>query len=243
MTITVPRLTEAERLRDARGAVDAVIVDYGTPNLAREAYESMVDHPAFATLTVVDALAGRLSYAQAVNRQLALGHAPIVLALNADTRMLEPPNRILRLFGSDPRIAIIGPRQINSLGRVTHAGIFGSNTAPQHRHWQQPISEVDGETSEACLDAVSVPGSVFFCRRSVWEQLGGFNERCAHFYEETSLVYDARHHGWRVCYTGQTTWLHEWKQSPVTQEWLNARAVESREQFRRFCDERGIEHD
>lgn len=222
----------------ATGRIDAVIVDYRTPDLARACFDSLIDCPLFASIATVDADRMSWSYAKSVNQTLAGSNAEFVLALNADTRMLEPPTAILDLFDSDERIAVIGPRQIDGQGRVTHGGIFGANEAPAFRCWQTPLAECDAETADT-RDAVTVSGSVYFARRSVWEQLGGFLPT-THFYEETWLSYLARHRGHRVVYTGATTWQHDFNQSPVEPAWRAQVAAESRETFRAACAREGI---
>lgn len=221
----------------ADGRVDAVIVDYATPELAVRCWRSLIECPLFASVTVVDAKAAGWSYAQSVNTTLNDGRAEFVLALNADTRMLEPPAAVLDLFDSDPTIAVVGPRQVTSDERIVHGGIFGTNQAPEFRCWQAPLLLHLDETADT-RDAVTVSGSVYFARRSVWDELGGFLDT-PHFYEETWLSYLARHRGHRVVYTGSTTWIHEFNQSPTTEGWRARVAAQSREIFRAACNREG----
>lgn len=218
--------------------VDVVVVDYGTPALAARCVGSLASD-LFSSIELVDAKGRGLSYAQACNRSLARGNAPYVLALNADTRMLEPPDHIVALFEEHADIAVIGPRQVSSQGFVTHAGIVGTNVEPRHRFWQQPLADVESQCREDQLDCVTVSGAVYFARRSVWEALGGFLDT-PHFYEETWFSYLARHRGYRVVYTGSTTWEHEFNQSPVSGAWRAQIAAESRAIFRSACAREGI---
>lgn len=222
----------------ADGRIDAAIVDYGTPELAEACLDSIRDCDLFASVAVVDAKQLGWSYAKSCNTALRAGVAEFVLALNADTRMLEPPTAILGLFDDDPSIAVVGPRQVNSQGFITHGGIFGTNQAPTFRCWQQFLDAHDAATADT-RDAITVSGSVYFARRSIWEQLGGFLTT-PHFYEETWFSYLARHRGHRVVYTGATTWIHEFNQSPTTGAWRAQKAAESRETFRAACAVEGI---
>jgi GT2 family glycosyltransferase len=219
--------------------IDAVIVDYGTPRLAARCAGSL-DDGAFSSIELVDAKARGWSYARSVNSSLTRGSAPYVLALNADTRMLEPPHEILSLFEEHADIAIIGPRQIDEFGRVTHAGVVGTNPHPVHRFWLHPLAEVIDDCKERALDCVAVSGSVFFARRRAWEELGGFLET-PHFFEETWLCYLARHRGYRVVYTGATTWLHLFGRSPTPDGWQAEVTEQSRAIFRESCAREGIE--
>ena len=218
--------------------IDAVVVDWGTPRLAARCVGSL-QSDVFSSIELVDAKSRGWSYAQSVNRSLARGTAPYVLALNADTRMLEPPDRILAIFEEHADIAVIGPRQIDEHGRITHAAITGDNLQRQHRFWMQPLADVASQCAEWTLDVPTVSGAVYFARRSVWEQLGGFLET-KHFYEETALDFAVRHAGWRVVYTGASTWEHLFNRSPVNENWRAQVAAESRQAFRAFCALHGI---
>lgn len=219
------------------GPIDVCIVSYRTPELARSCHASLTDHRSyFDRIVSIDADKCGVGYGQAVNDGLRGGTAEYVVALNADTRMLEPPDAILELFESDPRIAVVGPRQIDDSGHITHAGIFGRNEQPEHRYWM----EFDhGQGCERELDAITVSGSVYFARRSVWEEFGGFLETPRMFYEETFLSYLVRHAGYRVVYTGATTWEHQFAKSPGVAR--GELAIKSREIFRAACAREGIE--
>jgi GT2 family glycosyltransferase len=223
------------------GCIDVAVVDYGTPHLAARCVGSLRS-PLFASIELFDAKARGWSYAQSVNKSLARGTAPYVLALNADTRMLEPPDKIVSLFENDQTIAVIGPRQIDQNGRLTAAGTVGTNLKREIRFWLQPFQHHADECAEEALDVPTISGSVYFCRREVWEELGGMLET-EHFLEETFLDFAVRHAGHRVVYTGQTTWEHLFNQSPVNEQWRAEVAARSRETFRQACAERGIECD
>ncbi|HZV74595.1 MAG TPA: glycosyltransferase [Conexibacter sp.] len=222
--------------------IDAVVADYDTPELAERCVASL-DDPLISTITVIDAKARGWSYAQSCNYGASLGTAPYVLLLNADTRRLESQQPIVDLFASDPSIAVIGPRQVDEQGRLTAAGIFGTNTRPEHRLWLAPLDDHDHdhETGDT-RDAVTVAGSVYFARRAVWDELGGFLDT-PHFYEETFLSYAARNAGYRVLYTGSVTWEHLWDSSGLPTAAKASLAARSREIFRAACAERGIECD
>lgn len=219
--------------------IDVTVVDYDTPTLARQCVASL-DSPLFASIELVDAKRHGWGYGKAANWSAAHGDAPIVLILNADTQMLREPRAVLDIFDSDPAIAVVGPRQVDSQLRVTHAGIIGDNHLRAHRFWMHPLPMVDGQCSERTRDVPTVAGSVYFCRRQVWEELGGFLET-RHFYEETFLDFKARKAGYRVVYTGATTWLHEFNQSPVDEPWRVKMAVEARGVFAHACNEAGID--
>lgn len=219
------------------GRIDAAIVDYDTPELAQACWESVRDCDLFRSVALVDAKRSGWSYAQAVNTALRGSHGDIVLALNADTRMLESPAAVVALFDSDPTVGVVGPRQVDPDGRIVHGGIFGTNTDPRFRAWQQPLQSCKELTADT-QDAVTVSGSVYFARRACWDAVGGFLEVPKIYFEETWMSYKARHLGWRVLYTGSTTWEHRWNSTPI--DGKAQMAAESREVFRAACSAEGI---
>jgi hypothetical protein len=160
-----------------------------------------------------------------------------------------------------PKLAVIGPKQVNAEGRITHAGIFGTNEEPKLRGWQEVD---DGRYDELRLDAVSVAGSAYFVKRLAWDELAACEDYWAAalrhidkyplgaflptqlFYEETFLSYHARHHGWQVGYHGNVSMVHEWHQSVKANHGPNGAhkfTPTARAQFRSVCDDHGIAHD
>lgn len=218
--------------------VDVTVVDWGTPELAARCVASLVS-PVFQSIELVDAKSRGWSYATSVNRSLARGTAPYVLALNADTQMLtrDSAAQILDLFLANPDVAAIGPRQIDDAQLITHAGILGDNLNRLHRFWKHPLGGVAEACSEQLLDVPTISGSVYFCRRDVWERFGGFLETPL-YYEETALDFKIRHAGLRVCYTGAVTWQHLWARSPVGHR--GEMASMSRQMFVKHLTELGI---
>lgn len=219
--------------------IDVAVVDYGTPWDVVNCVGSLRSN-LFTSIEVVDAKARDWGYAHSVNSSLANGSAPYVLALNADTLMLNPPTVIVEIFETHPDIAVIGPRQVDDSGRITHAGIFGDNFKREHRYWLQPLSLYADRCAEYVLDVPTISGSIYFCRRSIWEEFGGFLETRL-YYEETALDFAVRHAGHRVVYTGATTWQHLWQHSTYPESERFRQVVRSREMFYAYCAERGIE--
>lgn len=205
--------------------------------MARAAMGSLHKCEVDYTVRVIDAYAEKLSFSQAIHQGVAEGSSPIICALNADVECRGSQQSILDLF-DDPEVAVVGPLQVDQRGLVKHGGIVGSNEKPEHRGWNVPI-DMQPELREITDDVVSVSGSVYYCRRSVWEELGGFLDTRL-YYEETWLSYLARHRGYRVVFMGGVEWLHLWNSSPVDdmqkREWF----LESQALFRRACAREGI---
>ena len=153
---------------------------------------------------------------------------------------------------ANPEWGVMGPRQVDSRGRITHAGIFGPLDRPQHRAWRQPNSPAFGDIREAA----TVSGSAYFIRRGVWDVLTECPIYCevaptargaflptSHYFEETWCSYHAQAHSWKVVYYGPVTIIHEWHQASPVGGWAERQFPASREFFRRACEAHGIPHD
>lgn len=194
-----------------------------------------------------------VGFAQAVNDAAARGQREMIAIFNADT-ILTPGllEDCWARLNWDEEHGILGPRQVDERGRITHAGIFGTLEKPQHRGWLRPNSKEYADTQTA----VSVSGSAYFIKRTVWDELtecpiyqeiapkaeGAFLPT-PHYYEETWCSYHAQAHGHKVLYFGGAEMVHKWhKASPVGGE-ADRFMPESRELFRNACDRHNIPHD
>lgn len=196
-----------------------------------------------------------IGYARAVNyiaRAYESYNCENIGIFNADTRFVnyDCVDSCVNLLQSEKDIGVVGPLQYNGQGQITHAGIFGRNSKPLHRAWKSK----DLASVRDVKDAVTVSGSAYFVKRSVWDQLANDPEfllidpeaegaflTTNLYYEETFCSYFARHKGYRVVYNGLAEMLHEHDSSPESE--LVGRLPEAREKFRAACDALGIERD
>lgn len=191
----------------------------------------------------------------------------VLLFLNSDTTLMAGVlQSCVELLLSDDAYGIVGPRQVNKMGQITHAGVSGTNTQPKLRGWRQKSGF---EVIDA--DCVSVSGSAYFIKKHVWDEIsndpdyievvtelcpdlegvqgvypiGAFTPCGLLYYEETACSYIARNKGYKVVYNGLVTMIHDWHGSigkVSTQqdvEWAKA----SRSVFRQVMDKLGIAHD
>jgi glycosyltransferase involved in cell wall biosynthesis len=206
-------------------------------------------------------------YSFACNLLASRGKSNVLGLLNADVWLrTQDVNAIeSRMYELD--VDIYGPKQRDEMGRITHAGIFGTNTKPQHRGWkaQDPEDQLFRDT----LDAVTVSGSAYFVKRTVWENLTydpeyinllgylvGTNQiplwsilsdgaflPTPHYYEETWCSYYARHRGYSVVYDGYVSIGHSWHASSDIGGEQDSKFKVSQSIFRDACDYMRIEHD
>jgi GT2 family glycosyltransferase len=200
-----------------------------------------------------------IGYSAAVNMMASKSSADIIGILNGDVWMTSNDClKIENIFKDNPDIHILGPKQRDEDGRITHAGIIGTNLSPKHRGWRE--LDPDDNLYRDRIDCVTVSGSAYFIRREVWDAMTN-NEKyreiypdavgaflpTPHYYEETWCSYFARHLGYNVVYDGSVSIGHSWHASTPKPGQGISHADKyfpiSREIFRKACDYIGIERD
>jgi len=200
-----------------------------------------------------------IGYSAAINMMASKSSAEIIGILNGDVWMTTKDCRkIQNIFNENPDIDILGPKQRDENGFITHAGIIGTNTSPKHRGWRE--YDPDDSLYKDRIPCVTVSGSAYFIRRSVWNAMtnnpkyrelypnaiGAFLPT-PHYYEETWCSYFARHLGYNLVYDGSVSIGHSWHAStPKPGEGISHADKYfpiSREIFRKACDHFRIERD
>lgn len=200
-----------------------------------------------------------IGYSAACNQLAYHSSADIIALLNADTWFTSSDIKIIDdIFTDNPDIHILGPKQRDENGLITHAGIIGTNVQPRHRGWREhdPYDILYRDR----IECVTISGSAYFIRRDVWNALTNDSEYrklypeavgaflpTPHYYEETWCSYFARHRGYNVVYDGSASIGHSWHaSSPKPGEGFSeadSMFPISREIFRNACDQLGIERD
>lgn len=249
-------------------AVDVVVVNYKTSDLLHDFRLSYKEN-AFegCTLTVMDVGTGgqsvaieghattigipeNVGYARACNEGAQLGTNEVILLANADTLLSEGLEECYRVLMDCEDWGVLGPRQVDDRGAITAGGIFGTETNIGQRGWQEPDH---GQYNDIREDAKSVSGSLYFIKRSVWEELtncpymqqfspgikGAFIET-PHYYEETACSYHARAHGYKIVYYGPVRMTHLWHKASAHGGWADRQVETSKGMMRDFCRLHGI---
>jgi GT2 family glycosyltransferase len=200
-----------------------------------------------------------VGYSYACNYMASKSKGDIIALLNGDVWFTSSDiSSIQDVFDQNPDIHILGPKQRDERGFITHAGIIGTNTSPKHRGWRE--HDPSDLLYRDRVECVTVSGSAYFVRREVWDAMTNHPEYrkiapsakgaflpTPHYYEETWCSYFARHLGYNVVYDGSVSIGHSWHAStPRPGEGVSH--VDkyfpiSREIFRKACDHFGIERD
>jgi GT2 family glycosyltransferase len=220
-----------------------------------EAAVALVDTDFLRTRSQVITLEDNVGYARACNDG-ALWSAldPEVdtyVFFNADTE-LRPGvlESCLELLWSRDDYAVVGPRQVNRRGQITHAGIFGPHKGPQLRGWLTREGFEDVRD-----DLYSVSGSMYFIKRDVWDELAACPEyrqidpdsegaflTTFLYHEETWCSVHALAHGYKIAYNGSVTAIHNWHGAIGQLESEGTFFKDSKARFVEACQAHGIEH-
>lgn len=193
-----------------------------------------------------------IGYAAACNQLASYGSGDVIALLNADVWLTNDDLRkIQRVFNTINNAAILGPKQRDEIGRITHGGIVGTLESPQHRGWMQP--DTDDSAYRDWVECVTVSGSAYFIRRYVWDTLTQckiYQELCPgavgaflptpHYFEETWCSYHAHAHGFQVFYDGRVSIGHSWHASSPLHGEADKQFPISQAIFRHACQAHGI---
>lgn len=251
-----------------RPGIDIIVVNYRTPNDLRgfiaSFEESRPTVPFSLVIVNVDPLEEderaawscnlpfdytqfltNVGYASAVNYASTFGDRETIAIFNADTRFMEDVATACHYaLQSHSDWGIVGPRQIDNKGLITHGGFL-----PQERGFHHPNGEEYGDIRP---EASTVSGSAYFIKRTVWDELtecptyrktvpgvdGAFLPTPL-YYEETWCSYHARAHGHKVVYYGPATMVHNW--TPPG-EYARKQIPLSRDLFHKACNDHGIDY-
>ncbi len=160
-----------------------------------------------------------IGFAAACNQGAALGEGEFILFLNPDAAVFrdtipESVNFMRRLENSD--VGICGVQLVDAVGVVQRscanfpnvktylANSFGlAGIFP--RRFSHFMTTFDHQ--ETC-DVDQVMGAYFLIRRSLFERLGGFDERFFVYFEDLDLSLRARQLGWRSVFLAQARAYH-----------------------------------
>jgi GT2 family glycosyltransferase len=134
--------------------------------------------------------------------------------LNTDTILtgdLLPS--LVRLMEQDPGIGIVGPQLRNldgsfQLSTSPALGIWGELQALQQQRQYRQQQPALSQQFEQQQPVDIVIGAALLIRQSLFEALGGFDERFFMYFEESDLCQRARERGWQIIYTPETSLIH-----------------------------------
>jgi len=152
-----------------------------------------------------------LGFARACNQGADAARGEFVLFLNNDTvpqpGWLEP---LLEIVGREPDVAAVGNRLLYPDSRlIQHAGVAFDLPGPTPYHlWRSFPADWPPANQQRDLDAVTA--ACVLVRRSVFLDLGGFDERYRNGFEDIDFCLRLREKGHRIVYCPESVvWHHK----------------------------------
>lgn len=186
---------------------EVVLVDNGTTQA--EALAVMERYP----LRRVD-FPGRFNFSRANNQGVLAATGSLVVFLNNDTEIVTADwLHQLSYYAEQPDVGAAGALLVYASGKVQHAGVaLGMRGTADHLMRDFP-NDVDGYAgSLVCAREVSaVTAACMMMRKSLFDEIGGFNEHFFTAYQDLDLCLRLRQRGLRIIYTPQAQVVHhEW---------------------------------
>lgn len=130
-----------------------------------------------------------------------------ILFLNNDTQVQKNWLKPLVDLMSDPKVGMTGSKLVYPDGMLQEAGgiLWKDGSAWNYGNKKDPLDPEYNYVKEA--DYIS--GAAIMIRKSLWEEIGGFDERFVPaYYEDTDLAFEVRKHGYKVMYQPLSVVVH-----------------------------------
>lgn len=219
ISIIIPTRDNPELLRAAIAAlretalaperIELVIVDNGNRTIEAKALLAELAAQPGVSIVPFDA---PFNWSRANNLGAAAARGELLVFLNDDTEMrTQGWDRLLAGLLADPRIGVVGARMLYPNGSIQHGGfVFGMDNGPQHEgRWMDGDDPGPSGRWLATRQAASVTGAFMAMRRSVYDEISGFDEATfAVDFADVDLCLRLRAHRLAVAYCGGITLLH-----------------------------------
>ena len=142
------------------------------------------------------------------NRAAQLAAGKYIVFLNNDTLVKEDwLESLVSLIESDETIGMVGSKLVYPDGRLQEAGgiIWKDATGWNYGRGQNPEMPEYNYVREC--DYIS--GASIMISKTLWEEIGGFDERFKPAYcEDSDLAFEVRKRGYKVCYQPKSVVVH-----------------------------------
>lgn len=148
-----------------------------------------------------------------VNTAVAHTSTGLIAIVNQDVfavpQLSDRWDRFLVQAFDDPTVGIVGPKLLFPQGGIQSCGgEFDGHCQPTHRYLGYSDIAYPPANTPECVDWIT--GAFFVVRRTVWEQLGGFDPVYEpSYWEDVDFCLRAREAGWRTWYEPRAIFIHE----------------------------------
>ncbi len=195
---------------DDRASYEVVVVDNASSDGTTQELAS------FESLVLLRQETNR-GYVEGCNLGVAAARGELILLLNNDTEVTSGwLDRLVSVLDEDEAVGVVGPKLLFPNGRLQEAGNFvhRDGSAENRGKFDDPW-KAEYE-SRAEVDYVS--GAALLLRRSLFDEIGGLDERYSPgFWEDVDLCFAVRERGLRVLcepaavvyhFEGTSSWRH-----------------------------------
>jgi len=146
-----------------------------------------------------------LGFARAVNLAAREAHGEFLVLLNSDARLApDALSLALEWMRRHANCAVVGAQLLNpdgsrqnSIANLPSLATELLNKSLLRRLWPTRFPGKEQDFREP-IEVETVVGAFMLIRKSVWDELGGYDERFFFFFEETDFCLRARRRGHRV---------------------------------------------
>jgi GT2 family glycosyltransferase len=196
-----------ESLEVFGGDAEILVVDDGSKlELTRELLDKVCSRNGWRLIRHEKAL----GHSRASEAGVAVSTRPYICLLNSDTVVTQRSwLGILRAFDSAPNIAVVGPSTSHTAGpQVVERALHCCHYWSDEQIWGFAGRYVARHQDEPLVDLPDgVGGFAFFVRRSVWDQLGGFDKALADYGNESEFCRRVTKAGLRIAWT-KASYIH-----------------------------------
>jgi len=161
-----------------------------------------------------------LGFAKANNRAADAASGEFLLLLNSDARLKSDTlAQAVAWMRQHPECGIAGVQLLNpdgsrqnSIANLPSLATELLNKSLLRRLFPRRFPGKEHQFTEP-VEVESIVGAFMLIRSSLWQALGGFDERFFFFFEETDFCLQARRLGWKVCHLPQAQVWHDQGQS------------------------------
>jgi len=158
----------------------------------------------------------KFPFAKSNNQAAKIAQGEYLLFLNNDTQLTKQGTieKLKQTFNLDPKIAVVGCllKKMDNSNLIQHAGVvFNSDMIPYELGMLNPVVPKIAENDPRARAVHRIPSVTAACmmvKKSVFDEVGGFDERYMTGWEDTDLVLRIREKGYEVWYNGQVEVLH-----------------------------------
>ena len=166
---------------------------------------------AFPAVRLIENMSNE-GFSKANNLGVRESRGAFLLFLNTDT--VVPPGALdglLAKLKSDPSLGAAGPALVHR--RNSYQVSFGGNVNFGAQFWQKlvlnPYYKARQKAGGTDRSVGWLSAACLLCRRSAFEQVGGFDERFFIYFEDIDLCFRLRRAGWKLVHVPAVRVFHE----------------------------------